>query len=63
MRKPKFLAVQEIGATPYADMLADFMNTRFVGFLGSFADAIGIPRERAYETARELLANAEIPQE
>lgn len=63
MKKPKFLAKQEIGATPFADMLTDFINVRFLGFLGAFADLHGIQRDKAFETARELLSNAEIPQD
>jgi hypothetical protein len=62
MKTPQFIARQEIGATSFADILTQFLNTRFVMFLDAFAKANGIPREQAFNTAYELLKNAEIPQ-
>ena len=62
MKSPRFIARQEIGATSFADILTAFLNTRFVMFLEAFAKETGIPRELAFDTAYELLKNAEIPQ-
>lgn len=63
MKNPRFIARQEIGAEPFAAMLASCLNIRFVGFLKAFADRHNIPQAEALESARELLRNAEIPQD
>lgn len=63
MKKPTFIARQEISATSFADFLASFLNTRFVMFLERFAEETGIPREKAFNTAYKLLKDAEIPQD
>lgn len=63
MKTPRFIARQEIGATSFSDILTSFLNTRFVAFLEAFIKETGLPRDSAFEIARRLLKDAEIPQE
>ena len=62
MKRPVFLAEQEIGAIEHAPMLANMINTRFVGFLAALSKKLGLPKDRVSKAAVEVLKEADIPQ-
>ena len=43
-------------------MLANMINTRFVGFLAALSKKLGLPKDRVSKAAVEVLKEADIPQ-